>query len=779
MPFLTFGTYFPQQQHIYPSSTFHDSYKTNTPAVFAGVVAFTFVLVAAVFFIYDMLVQHRNEKIVNTAARSNAIVSSMFPDAIRDRLLQQNNRGSKHGHLKSYLLNGEEDASGNSASKPLADLFLETTVLFADISGFTAWSSVRDPTQVFLLLEAVYKAFDAIASRRRVFKVETVGDCYVAVTGLPEPQKDHAVVMARFARDIMNKMGKVTRDLELTLGPGTADLMLRIGMHSGPVTGGVLRGERSRFQLFGDTMNTTARIESTGSNGRIHLSSVTADLLRQAGKHSWVTQRDECVIAKGKGSMQTYWLSSDSDNRDDNTVGAESDRKSISSGQDGLDLDDFIVRTDCNGQVVNVSQQTSRLVKWNVEQLVSLLRQIVARRSATKLQSQPKTNETSFDNDNNGKSPIDEVQEIITLPKFDKSVNHQNVDAADIVISPVVVEQLKEFVIWVASMYKNNPFHNFDHASHVVMSVIKLMSRIVAPTDQHVNENAATLHDHTYGITSDPLTQFACVFSALIHDVDHTGVPNTTLVSEQTSIAAKYNNRSVAEQNSLDLAWDELMNQTKYVELRAVLFTEKAELVRFRKLVVNSVMATDIADKDLKTLRNNRWDKAFKVDQNGAVSSKREQRDAVNRKATIVIEHLIQASDVSHTMQHWHVFRKWNQSLFEEMYEAYRTGRAATNPADFWYQGEIGFFDFYIIPLAKKLKDCGVFGVSSDEYLNYAMKNREEWEVRGQEVVMEMVEVVAEKARQRVEQASSTGNNGIGRMVEASPYFDDDRFVEC
>ena len=142
------------------------------------------------FFIYDMLVQHRNEKIVVTAARSNAIVSSLFPDAIRDRLLQQNEM-LKRGHLKSYLLNGKDTDDDHLLSKPLADLFLETTILFADISGFTAWSSVRDPTQVFSLLEALYKVFDSMAIRRRVFKVETVGDCYVAVTGLPEPQKDH------------------------------------------------------------------------------------------------------------------------------------------------------------------------------------------------------------------------------------------------------------------------------------------------------------------------------------------------------------------------------------------------------------------------------------------------------------------------------------------------------------------------------------------------------------------------------------------------------------
>jgi len=69
-------------------------------------------------------------------------------------------------------------------------------------------------------------------------------------------------------------------------------------------------------------------------------------------------------------------------------------------------------------------------------------------------------------------------------------------------------------------------------------------------------------------------------------------------------------------------------------------------------------------------------------------------------------------------------------------------GRADTDPSANWYKGEIGFFDFYIIPLAKKLKDCGVFGVSSDEYLNYAVKNREEWEVKGREIVEDMVKKV-------------------------------------
>jgi 3'5'-cyclic nucleotide phosphodiesterase len=174
--------------------------------------------------------------------------------------------------------------------------------------------------------------------------------------------------------------------------------------------------------------------------------------------------------------------------------------------------------------------------------------------------------------------------------------------------------------------------------------------------------------------------------------------------------------------------------QDCYSDFRHLIYATDDELIRFRRLIVNCVMATDIVDKELKTLRNNRWDRAF------AQTEQRLDGDDRNRKATIVLEHLIQASDVAHTMQHWNIYRRWNEKFFNECYKAYLDGRAENNPCVGWYQGEIGFFDFYIIPLANKLKDCGIFGVSSAEYLDYAIKNRNEWEIRGQEVLSEMIE---------------------------------------
>jgi class 3 adenylate cyclase len=129
-------------------------------------------------------------------------------------------------------------------------------------------------------------------------------------------------------------MNVLTQKLEVALGPDTADLAFRIGLHSGPVTGGVLRGDNARFQLFGDSMNTAARIESTGTRNRVHISKQTADLLIAAGKSHWIKPREETIVAKGLGELETFWLilgkeRSDGASSAGDTDSIQSDGKSV------------------------------------------------------------------------------------------------------------------------------------------------------------------------------------------------------------------------------------------------------------------------------------------------------------------------------------------------------------------------------------------------------------------------------------------------------------------
>jgi hypothetical protein len=219
--------YCPWTIHLYPTDDFRDRYTSDQePRIFTTGVVFIFSLVAVCFIMYDCFVERRQVRDVRSAAKSNAIISSLFPAHVRATLLEGADESFEGGKTAMSTaaagglagpLTRNPKAMG-FLSKPIADLFPNCTVMFADIVGFTAWSSVREPVQVFILLESVYHAFDTIANQRRVFKVETIGDCYVAVTGLPEPRKNHAIAMARFANACMIKMKKTVGKLEVTLG---------------------------------------------------------------------------------------------------------------------------------------------------------------------------------------------------------------------------------------------------------------------------------------------------------------------------------------------------------------------------------------------------------------------------------------------------------------------------------------------------------------------------------------------------------------------------------
>jgi len=211
-------------------------------------------------------------------------------------------------------------------------------------------------------------------------------------------------------------------------------------------------------------------------------------------------------------------------------------------------------------------------------------------------------------------------------------------------------------------------------------------------------------------------------------------------VKEKNALAIAFQNKSVAEQNSLAIAFNMLL-EDRFAELRKTIYADGSEMKIFQQLVVHGVLSTDSANSELASMRNARWSKAFAEPSEECVTV------CKNRKATVVVEHLIQLSDVAYRVQHWMLFEKWATQHYIERAKAYAEGREEKNPLDFWYDTQIEFFTYHVIPLAKKLKECAVFGESSVEYVDCATKNLAEWELHGVKVVA----IMEEKAQEHIQ----------------------------
>ncbi|KAG7363218.1 3'5'-cyclic nucleotide phosphodiesterase [Nitzschia inconspicua] len=362
---------------------------------------------------------------------------------------------------------------------------------------------------------------------------------------------------------------------------------------------------------------------------------------------------------------------------------------------------------------IHPSEAAKHMIRHNVKVISGIIKKILALRDTDDtVEPERITNVPTIKTGN----LLAEVREALGVKKTRARYKR---DPNSVKLKSKVLAELEDFVTVISFMYRDNPFHNFEHASTVLNNVNRVVSLCKAPDD-------IEYHDIRF-ITTDPWTHFALVFTALVHDVDHAGVPNAQLIKEGSHVATAYKNKSVAEQNSLEISWNLLMEPC-YRNLREALFANSEELMHFRSLVVTATLATDIADKELAAMRKDRAAEALAVlDSKGPTSD-----DIASLKATFVLETLIQVADVSHLMMPFAVYKKWNYKLLRESYLAFTSGRAEKDPLETWYQGEFGFFDFYIIPLAKKLEQCGI---DSSFYVNNAINNRKMWEELGEDLV--------------------------------------------
>nr|XP_014352245.1 PREDICTED: atrial natriuretic peptide receptor 1-like [Latimeria chalumnae] len=224
----------------------------------------------------EVLVAERTQDLMHEKQKTDRLLYSMLPKQVADDLRQ-----GKPSQAQSYT---------------------STTIFFSDIVGFTQLSSTSTPYQVVDFLNKLYTTFDEIIDNYDVYKVETIGDAYMVVSGVPKENGIlHVSEIASMALDLV----AVCRTFRIPHKPNT-QLKIRAGIHSGPVVAGVVGTKMPRYCLFGDAVNTASRMESTSEALKIQCSSSTYHLLEQIGGYA-LTCRGTLQV-KGKGNMVTYWL---------------------------------------------------------------------------------------------------------------------------------------------------------------------------------------------------------------------------------------------------------------------------------------------------------------------------------------------------------------------------------------------------------------------------------------------------------------------------------------
>ncbi|NNF64803.1 MAG: adenylate/guanylate cyclase domain-containing protein [Acidimicrobiia bacterium] len=238
-----------------------------------------------------------NYWLVSGAFVAGALAYLLYLDR-RRAFAAQEALDSERRHSESLLLNilpGEIVDRLKAGHDSTSDAFGDATVLFADIAGFTNVAESLDAIRLVEFLNELFGAFDEIVAGCGVEKIKTIGDSYMAVAGVPVARSDHAAAAVAAARQMLTAFDEVVARHEFTLG-------LRIGLHSGPLVGGVIGTRKFSYDVWGDTVNVASRMESSGVAGRIQLSEATRALL-PADPH---LEPRGLVALKGHSPIEAY-----------------------------------------------------------------------------------------------------------------------------------------------------------------------------------------------------------------------------------------------------------------------------------------------------------------------------------------------------------------------------------------------------------------------------------------------------------------------------------------
>jgi len=225
------------------------------------------------------------KKITHDQIEGLRILADLIVSSIENDLLKKQDEGNK-------------EVSSNNQNQSMVKYFSTSSILFADFVGFTKLVEKLEAGDLIETLTVFFKGFDRLALKHNVTKVKTIGDCYMCVSGIPKQEKEHALKMCAFALDMLKFVEGINIQHEVLEKP---IWKLRIGIHSGPL---IANFQAGAFDVWGDSVNIAARMESSGQAGKVHISEKTADHL---GSEFSLSSRGE-VELKNKGYFQTFFI---------------------------------------------------------------------------------------------------------------------------------------------------------------------------------------------------------------------------------------------------------------------------------------------------------------------------------------------------------------------------------------------------------------------------------------------------------------------------------------
>ncbi|HLF61011.1 MAG TPA: adenylate/guanylate cyclase domain-containing protein [Acidimicrobiia bacterium] len=228
-----------------------------------------FNLMAVVFFVYGVFFYYVRQRTI-LLDQSDALLRNVLPNEVADRL--------------------------KTSQETIAESFEAASILFADVAGFTPMSAGMTPRELVSLLDEVFSAFDTMVEDRELEKIKTIGDAYMVASGVPHLRPDHAQALCHLALDM--------RDHVASHSFQGRQLEFRIGINSGPVVAGIIGRHKFSYDLWGDSVNTASRMESSGSPGKIQITEATLRLVED----EFVCEPRGVVEVKGKGPMPVWHL---------------------------------------------------------------------------------------------------------------------------------------------------------------------------------------------------------------------------------------------------------------------------------------------------------------------------------------------------------------------------------------------------------------------------------------------------------------------------------------